>query len=164
MAAVTWIKNELAQHHVAYEELRHPAAYTAQAMARGEHVSGHRVAKVVVAIAQGEPLELVLPASRRVSFDLVGEALGTPDVRLATEDEIESYFTDCEMGAIPPFRHWQGVDVLMDASLKVDGDIILQAGTHRDALRMNFADWFALVQPRIGSFSEPDFGRPEFRF
>jgi hypothetical protein len=41
----------------------------------------------------------------------------------------------------------------MDTSMQVPGDIILQGGTHCDAVRMRFSDWFNLVQPRIASFS-----------
>jgi hypothetical protein len=37
----------------------------------------------------------------------------------------------------------------------VDGDILFQAGTHFDAVRMRFADWFALVQPRVEHFTAP---------
>src|SRR6266511_1629868 len=44
MSTATWIKNELEHQGVAYQELHHPEAYTAQAVAQQEHVSGHRVA------------------------------------------------------------------------------------------------------------------------
>jgi Ala-tRNA(Pro) deacylase len=155
MAAVTWIRDELEQRGLAYQEVHHPEAYTAQAVAQHEHVSGHRVAKVVVVLADGRPVELILPASRRVVLDWVREALGAREVRLATEAEMEQHFTDCECGAIPALRHWQGVDVLMDGALRVDGDILFQAGTHRDAVRMRFDDWFRMVNPRVETFSEP---------
>jgi len=44
----------------------------------------------------------------------------------------------------------------------VPGDIIFPAGTHRDAIQMRFSDWFAIVQPRVEMFSEPDRPAPEF--
>jgi Ala-tRNA(Pro) deacylase len=154
MATATWIRNELEQHGIAYEELHHPDAYTAQEVAQREHVSGHRVAKVVCVMADGRPVELILPASRCVALDWVGRLLGAGEVRLATEDELQRHFTDCEPGAIPALRHWQGVEVIMDAHLKVPGDIFLLGGTHCDAVRMRFEDWFALVNPRVELLSE----------
>lgn len=154
MATATWIKNDLDGLGVAYEEVHHPESFTAQAVAQREHVSGHRVAKVVVVIANGRPVELVLPASRHVVLDRVREALGAESVRLATEDEMQRYFTDCEVGAMPALRHWQNVDVLMDEAMRVPGDILFQAGTHCDAVRMRFDDWFRLVNPWVGRFSE----------
>ena len=44
MATATWVRNELDQQGIAYEELHHEDAYTAQEVAQREHVSGHRVA------------------------------------------------------------------------------------------------------------------------
>src|SRR5437667_12026780 len=108
--AATWIRDELQQRGVAFEERHHPEAYTAQAVAQREHVSGHRVAKVVIVIADGRPVELILPASRHVVLERVREVLGAESVRLATEAEMQQYFTDCEVGAIPALRHWQNVD------------------------------------------------------
>jgi Ala-tRNA(Pro) deacylase len=155
MATATWIRDELDRRGMTYEELHHPDAYTAQEVAQHEHVSGHRVAKVVCVLADGRPMELVLPASRRVDLDWVRQLLGARELRLATEDELQRYFTDCEPGAIPALRHWRGVEMIMDGHLRVDGDIFLLGGTHRDALRMPFDDWFALVQPRVELLSEP---------
>lgn len=143
------------QRRIPYEELHHPDAFTAQELAQREHVSGHRVAKVVGVMADGQPVEVVLPASRRVALDLVRHALGATDVRLATEDELEECFCDCEVGAIPALRHWRGVDVLMDPHLRTDGDILIQGGTHQDAIRMKFSDWFEMVNPRVEPLSDP---------
>jgi Ala-tRNA(Pro) deacylase len=153
MSTATWIRDELEQHHVAFDERHHREAYTAQAVAQQEHISGHHVAKVVIVIADGRPVELVLPASRRVLLDWVKDILHAKSVRLATEEEMEQRFPDCERGAIPPLRHWDGVEVIMDASLQTAGTILFQAGTHCDAVRIQFDDWFRLVNPRVESFS-----------
>jgi Ala-tRNA(Pro) deacylase len=155
MATATWVRDELDRKGVSYEELHHNEAYTAQELAQREHVSGHRVAKVVCVMADGRPVELVLPASRRVLLDRVGQLLGAREVRLASEDELERHFPDCEVGAIPALRHWRDVDVMMDGHLCRAGDIVILAGTHRDAIRMRFDDWFEMVNPRVELFSEP---------
>jgi Ala-tRNA(Pro) deacylase len=156
MAAANWIKNVLERRGVPYEERHHPEVFTAQAVAQSEHVSGHRLAKVVVVLADRRPVELIVPASRRVVLERVRELLGAKEVRLAFEAEMEKVFTDCEMGAIPPLRHWKDVEVLMDAAMQVEGDIFFQAGTHQDAIRLKYQDWFQLVNPRVEEFSEPE--------
>src|SRR4051794_7686188 len=134
MSAATWLLNELDRKGCSYEELHHADAYTAQEVAQHEHVSGDRVAKVVGVIADGRPVELVLPASRRVMLHRVGQILGAFDVRLATESELERFFPDCELGAIPAVRHWRGVDVIVDGHLSGAGNILILGGTHRDAI------------------------------
>jgi Ala-tRNA(Pro) deacylase len=161
MAAATWIREELDQKGVVYQEVHHADAATAQEVAQREHVSGHRVAKVVGILADARPYELVLPASRRVRLDWVRELLGAREVRLATEEELGWFFTGCEVGAIPALRHWPGVEVIMDGHLLCDGDIFILGGTHRDALRMRFDDWFNLVAPRVELLSEPGDPRPK---
>jgi Ala-tRNA(Pro) deacylase len=150
-----WIRKMLELRGIPFEEMQHPEVYTAQEVAQREHFSGHRVAKVVVVMADGRPAELILPASRHVNLDRVRNVLHAHEVRLATEAEMEKYFTDCELGAIPALRHWKDVDVLMARSLIVTGKILFQAGTHADAVRLNFRDWYEMVNPQVAAFSEP---------
>ncbi len=164
MATSDWIKNLLDRRGIPFEEVHHRLAFTAQGVAQREHFSGHRVAKVVVALADGRPVELVLPASRRVVLDRVRELLGARELRLASEAEMDGIFTDCDTGAIPPLRHWNDVEVLMDAAMPVDGDLVFQAGTHEDAVRLRVLDWFGLVRPLVGSFSQPENRDPTHEF
>jgi len=159
MSTATWIRNELNQHGISYEETQHPDAFTAQEVAHQEHMSGHRVAKVVCVMADGWPYELILPASRRVMLDWVRDLLGAREVRLATEEELERYFPDCELGALPALRYWEGVEVIADGHLNRGGEVLILGGTHRDSVRMNLDDWFDLVNPRVELISEPDAGR-----
>ncbi len=154
MATPLWIRRMLEVRGIPFEELHHPEVYTAQEVAQREHVSGHRVAKVVVVMADNRPVELILPASRHVNLDRVRTVLQAQEIRLATEAEMEQFFTDCEIGAIPALRHWKNVDVLMDRSLKVEGQILFQAGSHADAVRLNFQDWYEMVNPQVATFSE----------
>jgi Ala-tRNA(Pro) deacylase len=160
MSTATWIRDELDQRGVKYHECHHAEAFTAQALAHQEHISGHRVAKVVIVMADGRPVELILPATRRVVIEWVRALLGAREVRLATETEMDQYFTGCESGAIPALRHWQDVEVLMDRTLETSRDIVFQAGTHCDAVRLHFEDWLRLVNPRVERFSEPTTDRP----
>ncbi len=153
MATMGWIKQLLEIRGLAYQELEHEEVFTSQEVAQREHVSGHHLAKVVVVLADGQPIELIVPASRHVALDQVRKLLNAREVRLASESELKRIFPDVELGAIPPLRHWDGVDLLMDTSMKVDGDILFQAGTHHDAVRMHYQDWFNLAQPRVAAFT-----------
>jgi len=155
MAIPLWIRKMLEVRGIPFEEVHHHEAYTAQEVAQHEHFSGHRVAKVVVVIADGQPVELILPASRHINLDHVRTVLHAHEIRLASEAEMAKYFTDCQVGAIPALRHWKDVEVLMDRSLNVEGDILFQGGTHADAVRLNFQDWYEMVHPQVATFSEP---------
>ncbi len=96
MATAAWIKTMLDKRGVAYEERHHRPAFTAQEVAQSEHVSGHQLAKVVIVMADGRPVELVLPATRRVALERLRKLLQADRVCLASEAEMDQIFTDCD--------------------------------------------------------------------
>ncbi|MDE2292453.1 MAG: YbaK/EbsC family protein [Elusimicrobia bacterium] len=152
MGARPWVTEAVRRTGAVFAEVHYPEAYTAQQLAHREHVSGHRVAKVVVVYADGKPTMLVLPASHRVNFDRLREALKAKEISLASESEVAGLFPDCETGAEPPLRHG-GLEMLMDREMRVDGDILFNAGTHEDGIMMPFAAWFGLAHPRVEAFA-----------
>ena len=154
MSTATWIRDELEQQGVSYQEMHHPEAFTAQAVAQREHVSGHHVAKVVIVMVNDRPIELILPASRRVVLDELRDLLGTAEVRLATEDEMDRCFTDCERAPSRRCATGRGWKCGW-TRLRTNGDIVFQGGTHSDAVRLCFDDWFRMVRPRVERFSAP---------
>ncbi len=152
MPISTRIKNHLEETHVPYLPLTHPSSYTAQGAAAVMHVSGREVAKTVVVQAENEYFLAVMPASYHVNVEKLASAIGHP-TRLATEGEFSSLFSDCEIGAVPPLGELYGLRVFVDESLAVDKEIIFNAGTHRDAIRMTYDDFVSLAKPTVCSFA-----------
>jgi len=62
-------------------------------------------------------------------------------------------FPDCELGAMPPFGSLYNLRVFVDESLAADEEIVFNAGTHRDAIRMRFADFARLAKPTMTSLA-----------
>jgi len=137
---------------VAYEVRSHLQAFTAQEVAAAQHVPGREMAKVVIVRAGREFLMAVLPAPQRVDLGQLGAAAGKPDLHLATEAEFAGLFPACEAGAMPPFGNLYGLPVWVDQALTRDKDISFNAGTHEQTVRMAYADFARLVQPRVASF------------
>ncbi len=152
MPISTRIKNHLEEHHVPYLPLTHPSSYTAQGAAAVMHVSGREVAKTVVVQAGSEYVLAVMPASYHVNVEKLASAIGHP-ARLATEGEFSGVFPDCEIGAIPPLGELYGLRVFVDESLAADKEIIFNAGTHRDAIRLTYGDFVSLAKPTVCSFA-----------
>ncbi len=143
------------EHGVRYEVTPHPEAITAQEVAEVEHVSGHLVAKVVMADADGRLVMLVLPAPARVDLVRLRHGLRAKTVRLAREEEFAGVFPDCELGAMPPFGNLYQVPVYMDRRLADRTQIVFNAGTHRETMTITAADYHRLVQPSILEFVAP---------
>ena len=91
----------------------------------------------------------VLPASYKLDMEKVASTLGAKKVRLADEEEMAKLFGDAEVGAEPPFGNCYGLDTLVDDHLAEREEIVFQAGTHRNAIRMKYADYAELVSPRV---------------
>jgi prolyl-tRNA editing enzyme YbaK/EbsC (Cys-tRNA(Pro) deacylase)/cold shock CspA family protein/ribosome-associated translation inhibitor RaiA len=152
MSISTRIKNHLDQSKTPYVLLTHSQNYTAQGTASTMHLSGQEIAKTVVVKAGNQYCLVALPASRRVSLEKLGDVLSL-SVQLATESEFSNLFPDCDVGAMPPLGEIYNLPVYVDESLAADEEIIFNAGTHQDAIRMKFTDFAKLAQPMVRSFA-----------
>jgi Ala-tRNA(Pro) deacylase len=95
----------------------------------------------------------VMPATARADFGKLKSALGVKEIRLATELEFTGLFPDCDVGAMPPFGNLYGIPVYVDEALAEDEEIIFNAGTHQDTIRMRYADFARLAQPKVFPFA-----------
>jgi Ala-tRNA(Pro) deacylase len=106
----------------------------------------------MVIVYDKQPIMAVVPASHRVDLDLLGQALNTDRIRLATEEEFKDLFPECELGAMPPLGNIYHLNVWIDQKLKSLPTIAFNAGTHAEIIQMSFADFDRLVQPETASF------------
>jgi Ala-tRNA(Pro) deacylase len=136
---------------VNYSLTHHPQAFTAREVAVAEHLSSREVAKTVVVFGDRQYHMIVVPASKLIDFQEVRGALGLSQVRLATEDELARLFPDCELGAMPPVGPLYGMSVYLDGSLAAEDTIAFNAGTHREVIHMQTADFRKIVNPTIVS-------------
>ncbi len=147
------LKRYLSDNHAAFEHHVHRTAYTAQQVAAEEHVPGRIMAKTVVLVANDGFILAVLPAPLRVDVQALREALGKANLRLATESEFSAVFPDSETGAMPPFGNLYGLPVYVDSTLTGAREIVFNAGTHRDTIRMRYEDFARLAQPQVISLA-----------
>lgn len=143
------IREYLDSHNVKYLVISHSIAYTAQGIAALVHLSGKKLAKTVIVKIDGVLAMAVVPASLHVDLDLLRSTAGALNVELATEQEFQKAFPDCETGAMPPFGNLYDMPVYADQGLAAYEEITFTAGTHRELLRMAWADMVRLVQPQV---------------
>jgi len=147
------LRDFLDSHHIKYVTVIHSPAYTAMETAHAAHVRGKEMAKTVIVKLDGSMAMLVLPASYRVYPDLLRDAFGAGTVELASEGEFADRFPGCEPGAMPPFGNLYDMKVFVDQSLAEDQEIVFNAGTHTELMRMSWLDYEELVKPTLGTFS-----------
>lgn len=140
---------------VAYEKTRHRATYTSQTMAQAEQVTGYMVAKPVIVKGDRGYAMCVVAAPDHVDLKQVARVLNDPHVRLAGEREMAGLFPDCELGAEPPVGAMFGMKTIMDTELQLDEFLVMQAGSHTEAVRIRRDDWEKLCRPTVATITLP---------
>lgn len=147
------LKELLDRNGIHYESIVHLPAYTAQGIAALTHISGKEVAKTVIVKLDGSLAMAVLPASHRIDLRLLQAAAGAATVALASEAEFKDAFPGCETGAMPPFGSLYGLPVLVDETVTHDREIVFNAGSHTELLRLAYEDFARLEDPKVLKFS-----------
>ena len=137
---------------VSYEVLHHPEAVTAQRIAQAEHVKGRHHAKVVMVKSGDEHLMMVLPADHQIDLEKVEKTTGKA-VSLGKEPEFKTLFSDCAIGAMPPFGNLYGLPTYVEQSLAEQDYIVFEAGTHTDAIKMSYRDYEKIVKPNVSDLA-----------
>src|SRR5260221_2231452 len=140
--------NYLNENKVRYEILHQPKDWSTR---KPQPRTARYYTKVVIVRAGPQHLVAVLPTNARI--DLKGFAEGGETIRLETEEEFKWLFPDCAVGAIPPFCKPYGLPTLADKALSKNDYITFAARTANDHIKISYATYERIVQPRIGSFS-----------
>lgn len=154
MSVVRQLKDYLDDNNTKYTTITHSLAYTAQELAEIMHVPGRQWAKSIAIEVDGKPALAVLPAHHRINLAKLKQALGAQQLEILSEQRFSSHFPGCELGAMPPFGNLFNLPVFVSRDLRDDEQIVFNAGTHRDAIRLGYADFERLVQPVVCEFSE----------
>jgi Ala-tRNA(Pro) deacylase len=151
-ACLERLKYYLHENQVPFEVQHHRDAFTAQDVAAALHEKGAHVSKVVIAWVDGKIIMLVVPAPEHVDFERVEKLLHAQYARAAREEEFKHLFKDCDVGAMPPFGHLYSLPVYVDQTLTQTAEMVFQAGTHRDTVKMATADYLRLASPTVVDF------------
>jgi len=54
---------------------------------------------------------------------------------------------------MPPLGNLYGVPTYVDKRLAEQNYIVFEAGTHSDAIKMNYSDYEKIVQPRVADLA-----------
>lgn len=147
------LKLILDEGNIKYISINHSPAYTARETAASTFVPRREFAKTIIVDLDGEKVMAVVSASRHVDIAALRGLAGADTARLATEDEFRALFSDCEVGAMPPFGSLYGIRVFVDAMVTEGDDLCFNAGSHEQVMRMDCGDYLNLEQPVVGTIA-----------
>jgi len=156
------LQDYLLDRRVPFDVLRHDDTFDSQHLAESVHVSGRLVAKtVLLRMDHGYHYAVaILPATHLIDLEAVGRLLGGARMELATEYEIAQRCPDCETGVLPPFGSMYDLETVLDESLRNTEQIVFEANTHQEAIRMAGEDFMKLENPLVGDFARPRANKP----
>jgi len=155
MAVAITVQKYLASLGIKYDTVTHRPTHSSNETVQSSHIDGSQLAKGVVLRAGDEYVLAVLPASHHVRMGQLKAYLGKA-TGLATEEEIERLFADCDTGAVPALGNAYGLEVIMDDSLADLSDLFFEGGDHGTLVHLT-ADGFhkAMAEARHAAFSAP---------
>jgi Ala-tRNA(Pro) deacylase len=145
----------LKKARIPYTTFRHPPAFTAMHGAAVSHIPGRCWAKTVVCFADSEPILAVLPAHFTIDLERLRLLANAETLRLAQPHEMVTLYPDCEEGAMPPFGALYLQRVFADQCLVGEPEMVFNAGTHTDCIRMHYGDFAVVANPVVGRFGQP---------
>ncbi|UCD56107.1 MAG: YbaK/EbsC family protein [Candidatus Hydrogenedentota bacterium] len=149
------LKEYLDANNVEYNVMTHKVAYTAQEVAAAQGVTGWQVAKSVVLNCDGDYMLVVLQAPALVDLARLKKAIGCKEAKLASESEMEKLFPGVELGAESPFGNLYNLTVYVDKGLTEMREIVFNAGSHTETIRLKYDDYARLVNPTVVDIGKP---------
>lgn len=140
-------------NQVKYITINHSPAYTAREVAASTFVPRREFAKATIVKLDGSMAIAVVPASRLVDLGRLASEAGVGEALLASEEEFTAKFPGCEVGAMPPFGNLYDMKTYVDTMLEEDDEIVFNAGTHTQVVRLAYDDYANLVQPMVCSIA-----------
>lgn len=164
MSIANKVHRFLEQENIPYDTVPHPASHSSVQTAIAAQVPLHSLAKaVILKDGQSRYLMAVIPTANRLQMRQVRKFLDSP-VELASEDEAQQPFTDCQFGAIPPIAEAYELSMIWDDRLGRVPDIYLESGDHETLLHINQPSFQRLIKdsPHSDLCSTPRHeGRPD---
>ncbi len=143
------LKQYLDEQNVKYVSTIHSLAFTALQIAKSADIPTKQLAKTVILKIDDRLAMVVIPAAYQVNLELIRQTLANSQVEIASESEFSTKFPDCEVGAMPPFGNLYGMDVYIAESVSEHDNIVFNAGTHSEIIKMAYEDFERLAKPTL---------------
>jgi Ala-tRNA(Pro) deacylase len=154
MAKLGDVIDYLKYNKVHYEMIEHDPTLSAYEVAVEPQVQKKNPAKTLIVYADGKYCMIVMPAHHRIDDSLLHDVLRTNNVHLASEEDMQLIFPDCEFGTMPPFGNLYALPVYVDKILADDDMIVFNACSNTRSIRLKMYDFLRLVKPVIAELSQ----------
>ena len=145
MAITTTLASQLHKHGISYDTINHRYSSSSLHSAHAANIPVAKMVKSVVLEDEKGFVMALIPANHYVKIHEIN-MLFNRRMGLATENELDQLFTDCDHGAIPPIGDAYGMTTVIDYSLDNCDDVYIEAGNHTDLLHLSGNEFSKLIE------------------
>jgi len=153
MAIPKKVESYLKKTNRKFEQISHKTVYTAYDLAQTLKRELKDIAKALVIKADKAYVLVIVPASAKVNLKKLKKALGARKISIPDEKVMVKVFK-VKPGAISAFGKLHKVETFVDKSLLKARDIILQAGSFTDSIRMKAKDYVEMEEAKLMNIAE----------
>jgi prolyl-tRNA editing enzyme YbaK/EbsC (Cys-tRNA(Pro) deacylase) len=140
---------------VAYTVVPYPQSSTVRDQAPATSGFGRDWAKVVTCLVDGEPIDVVIPASLTLNLNRLLALAGGSEIRPATEEDLELRHPDRGPEMMSDSNRLYRQPVFVDVTLVSGSELVFTVGNVPEAISIRWADFARRVRPIVGKFAEP---------
>lgn len=134
----------LDSHNITYTLKHHDPTPTSEESAKARGESINIGAKALLIKTKTTFVLCVIPANRKLDTKRLRKILKTKSLRFATTDELKE-LTGLDKGAVPPFGHLLGLEMIVDPAQFEQEKIAFNAGSLTTSVLMKSADYRKLI-------------------
>ncbi|MFA5358842.1 MAG: YbaK/EbsC family protein [Patescibacteria group bacterium] len=147
------VLNYLEGKKVKFEVIDHRKVFTAYDLAQTLKHDLKKIAKTLLVKADSAYVLVVIPAYYRLDLKKLKKSLNAKKIEIPNEKVIIKVLK-IKLGGITPFGALHKVETWVDKSLLAAQDVIMNAGSFTQSLRMKARDYIKLEEARLGNFVE----------
>jgi len=137
--------------NVPYELKTHAPTVTSEDSARERGEPLKIGAKALLLKTDYQFVLCILPANRKLDMTAIRARFDSRNLRFATIEELHK-LTGCPKGAVPPFGHLFGIDMIVDEHLFAEEYMAFNAGQLDKSIKMKTADFRKTIEPVVTEF------------
>ncbi|MDD5110396.1 MAG: YbaK/EbsC family protein [Patescibacteria group bacterium] len=136
-----------------FEEITHKTVFTAYDIAQTLKRNLKEVGKTLLVKTDKAYVLVVVPASHRLDFAKLKKALKVKKVEMVPE-KVMAKMLKVKAGALTAFGKLHKLPLVVDRSLLKTKDVILQAGSFTDSVRMKVKDFVKMEEALMAGIVE----------
>lgn len=153
MAISKKIEGYLKKAGIKYDVVKHKKVYTAHDLAATLKKQLNAVAKSLLIKADKKYVIVSIPAGYQLDLGKLKKQLKAKALRIANEPEIKKVLK-MKLGMLTPFANLHKLELVIDKALLKVKDVLANAGSFTDSVRLKMKDLHRLENARVAHFAK----------